>query len=107
MHYLSEVPQVARPLKVFGNDRRQKLVQLADLVLKTQGNVMAGRTVRYLLSLVDVDAEPNPVIPLEWLSQRTPGEFDGLINLNLGQKVIGRILPQMEFCARIQRIRRT
>lgn len=104
LHYLSAVPQVPRPLKTYDADRRQKLLQLARLVLDTQQDESAARTVKYLVSLTDANPVPNSVPPLNWISQRRPGEFDGLITLKLNRG-IGRIVPQMEFCARIQRPR--
>lgn len=103
MHYLALVPQIPRDLKTFDPERRQKLIQLADLVLTTQNDESAARTVRYLLGLVNINAVPDPVPPLPWLSARCPSEFDELIDLNVGSSVVGRIIPQMEFTARIQR----
>ena len=105
LHLLAVIPQVPRPLKEYDVDRRKKLLQLADLVLKTQGNQCAARTVRYLVSLTNINAVPEAVAPLPWISTRCPGEFDELINLAVGSSVVSRVIPQMEFCARIGRRR--
>lgn len=103
MHYLRVVPQIPRELKTFDPERRQKLIQLADLVLSSQNDQSALRTVRYLLGLVNINAVPDPVPPLPWLSTRCRSEFDDLIDLDVTNSVVGRIIPQMEFTARIQR----
>ena len=104
LHYLAVVPQIARPLKQFDDDRRKKLLQLAQLVMSTEPTESSQRTVRYLLSLVQSNPVPEPVPPLGWISTKRPGEFDGLINLDLGAPTVGRVIPQMQFTVRIRRL---
>ena len=105
MELLGDVPQVPRPLKTFDTDRRKKLVLLANLILSNENTESAARTVRYLLDLTTPNPVPDPVPPLRWLSTRSHGEFDALINLDVGGSAVGRIIPQMQFTARMNRRR--
>ena len=103
MERLGSVPQVPRPWKLFDTDRRQKLLQLATLLLKMNANESTGRTVRYLLDLCNPAAQPPSVPAFPWISSRDRGEFDALIDLDMGGLAMGRMIPQMQFVARLSR----
>ena len=105
MALVGRVPQVSRPLKVFDDDRRKKILQLANLVIQIDGTDAGARTVRYLLEISNrrPTQEPLPVLP--WVSTRSHGEFDALVNLDLGSHSIGMVIPQMAFQARFNRRR--
>ena len=105
MDLLGDIPEEARPLKVFDKERRQKLMQLAALLLQTEDNESTERTVKYLMDLCNVDKVPDPGPPLPWLSVRSQGEFDALIKFDPGQPLMGKVIPQMYFTARMQKRR--
>lgn len=105
MEMVGAFPQVPRALKLFDDVRRQKLLALADLVLESNPIQSTERTVEFLMQICDVRAVPDPVPALPWLSQRTAGEFDSLLQLDLGHATIGRVIPQMQFTAKIHRRR--
>lgn len=101
---LGDFPREPRPLKVFDQDRRAKLLQLATLLLQTEAYASSERTVKYLVGLSQGNpcAEPLPALP--WISAVTSGDCDALINLNVGeQPVLDKIIPQMRFNARFHR----
>lgn len=103
---LGEIPRTPRPLKVFDSERRKKLLQLADLLLKTEATASTERSVNYLLALSDARASPEALPALPWVSARTHSDCHDLITLNLGkQPVLDKILPQMRFQARMNRRR--
>lgn len=105
MGLVGDIPHIARPLKSFDNDRRKKFLQLAMLLLQTEDNASTQRTVQYMIALSNPNAPAEPVPALPWLSVRCDSEFDALVSLDPGQSLIGKVIPQMQFSARMQRRR--
>ena len=105
LRLLADIPVVARPFKTLDQDRRKKLLQLADLLLKSNSFTSTGRTVQYLLGLCDVNACPGPLADLDWLREGAPDPFDALAHVNFGSKPLGAVIPQMRFQAWFRRAR--
>ena len=102
MNILLEVPTVPRPFKMMDQERKLKLLALADTLLETVQDESTQRTVQYLLKLC-TPCEPDPLPTLNWVSERVPNEFDPLENLRC--RPAERLIPQMRFVARLARRR--
>ena len=101
MDILNEVPQVPRPFKIFDQDRKLKLMQLASTLLDVTPNESTQRTVAYLVKLCS-DSPPSIPPRLVWIEEKARNEFDELERLDMCHSM-QRLLPQMRFVARLQR----
>lgn len=101
MDILNEVPQVPRPFKMFDQDRKLKLMQLASTLLEVTPNESTQRTVKYLVKICS-DLPPSMPPRLLWIGEKALNEFDELERLDVCHSM-QRLLPQMRFVARLQR----
>ena len=104
MRLMGDIPQIARPLKVFDSDRVKKLLSLAQLLLETQPSEGTARSVQFLMRISEQNPHVEPVPPLRWLCLHTPTEFDALVTLDPQHLApITRLIPQMRFSAHLRR----
>ena len=101
---LGTFPSVGRALKVFDQERRKKLLSLADFLLKSNPVESTARTVNFLVKISQPHHEPEPLLELPWLSRRLQSDFDALANWDPNNsQPVRQLLPQMRFVAKIGR----
>ena len=101
---LGAIPMVPRSLKVFDEDRRKKLLDLATFLMESDPVESTERTVKFLLKMCDRHAVPDPVSTLPWQSTRVRSDIDLLQAFDPNHcKPMQRLLPQMRFNARLHR----
>lgn len=106
MPLVGPIPTDARPLKVFEEDRRKKLLALADYLLRNNPVESTYRTVKFLLKIASREHEAEELPELPWISSPARSDLDRLSEFDVNScPAFRRLLPQMRFSARLARNR--